>query len=309
MDESKVLSEEEVAALLNVTQDKSKDLTSIIRNENHQVDESAVNTHAMKNVMELTWSECEVLLSSFLRKKISVRLKDMPHGKLSDFLDSEKHVYTVFLLEPFNSYCLVIIDLTVLHYMVTYLYGGHKNSNNDTVIESPGRIGVIVATKISQIILDGFVQACREYGTITYQTIKTVTLPNLISKLAMEDRVFSLNLSATFGEKETSLSIILTEEFVFKFLPANAIPEIQASETQSWRTAIQKQVIDSFVTLSASIPEVTLKASELVALKPGDLIPISDPTVVNICLNNLKLFSGMAGQANSTRVVKILDEY
>jgi flagellar motor switch protein FliM len=309
MDESKILSEEEVDAILKVTQDKSGDLTSIIRNENLQVDESVVNTKAIKTIMELTWSECENLLSSFLRKKIAVRLKDMPHRKLADYLDSDKHMYSVFLIEPFNCYSLVIIDMPFLHYMISYLYGGQKNTNNDTIIESPGKIGVIITTKISEIILDGFIQACKEYGSITYQTIKTVTLPNLISKLGMEDRVFSLNLSAIFGEKETSFSIILAEEFIFKFLPANPVPEVPATETQSWRTAIQKQVIDSYVTLSVSIPEVTIKASELLALKPGDLIPISDPTSVNICLNSLKLFSGTAGQANSTRVVKILDEY
>lgn len=310
MDESKVLSTEEVDALLKVTQEKSGDLTSIMHNDSAVVDESVVDVKALTNICELTWAECETLLTSFLRKKISVKLKGIRHGKFGEFIEgkTDKHVFTVFLVLPFNCYGLVVIDLPILSHVVSLIYGAQDIDKN-FVMEHPGKIGTLVAKKISQLVMDSFVQACKEYGTISYETVKTVTLPNLISKLAVEDKVYTMDLSVTFNDVETLVSIIVAEDFIFKFIPVNAIPEVPAAVNQSWRTAIQKQVVDSYVTLAATLPEITMNMQELMALKSGDLIQIGDPTSVNICLNNTKLFYANAGQANSIRVVKIVHEY
>ena len=47
----------------------------------------------------------------------------------------------------------------------------------------------------------------------------------------------------------------------------------------------------------------------LMKLKPGDVIPINDPSMVYVCTDQVKLFKAVAGTAKSQRVVKILDKY
>jgi flagellar motor switch protein FliM len=110
-----------------------------------------------------------------------------------------------------------------------------------------------------------------------------------------------------FGEVETALSILVASDFLYEFIPSNT-DDVVPIDSESWRTAIEAQVVDSSVTVCVSLPEISIKASDLVALKNGDLIPIGDPTLVYVCLNNTRLFCGNAGQANSSRVVKILSE-
>lgn len=308
MDESKVLSTDEVNALLRVTQENGSDLTKIT-SESITEDDRSISHKALVNITELTWSECEKLLSSFLRRKITVKSKGFNHGTLADCLagKGDSHVYTVFLLTPNNYYGLAMVDLPLLHQMINTLYGG-QNNDKGPVMATPGKVGAIVGEKIGQIALEAFALACREYGTVTSETIKTVTLPNLISKFSLDDRVYALELLVYFGEVETSLTIMIAEEFLYKFIPANATPETPTSETRSWRNAIEHQFVDSSVTLTVSLPEISIKASELMALKSGDLITIPDPTQVSICLNDTKLFHAKAGQAHNTRVVKILGE-
>ena len=72
--------------------------------------------------------------------------------------------------------------------------------------------------------------------------------------------------------------------------------------------AIENQVVDSNITIIASLPEINFKAKDLMSLKNGDLIPIGDPTLVDVYLNDVKLFCANAAQANSKRIIKILGE-
>lgn len=104
--------------------------------------------------------------------------------------------------------------------------------------------------------------------------------------------------------------MVIPVEFLQHFIPVNIDDQegSRARVNQLWQKAIEHQVIDSMVTLVVSLPSVQLNASELVSLKEGDLIPISDPTAVEVYLNNVKLFDAMAGQSNSNLIIKISQE-
>jgi flagellar motor switch protein FliM len=310
MDKSKVLSPEEVDLLLKTTQERENDLSKLISRHQHpdQI-RTALNNKAIGNIIELTWSECEKIFSSFIRKKIIVRPKGSTCGKLSECLDdkSDKHVYTVFYLMPNSFFSLVVTSYPLLHQMINALYGGVMN-NKEPIMEAPGKVGVYVAEKLAELAMEGFSLGSKEYGKITFDTLKTVTTPNLISKLSMDDEIYTIEYALSFGEIEQNLTLMLPLEFLQRFIPNNVVEQIESKKSKPWRTAIENQVIDSQVNVVASLPALTMRAKDLMTLKEGDLIPISDPTVVNIFLNDIKLFSATAAQANESRIVKILSE-
>lgn len=306
---SKILSKEEMDAILSAAQEEGGDLSTVIGSGAARInDPAALNQKAWNNIGELTWAECEKNLCSFLRKKVLVKSKSIQFAKLADALQEkmEKHVFTVFKILPHNCYAVTAIDMPFLHQATNFLFGG-QTSDSEPTIESPGKIGKIIAEKLCQMSMEGFSQACKEYGNITFETVKTVTLPNLITKLSMEDEVYASELIVSFGDTETSLSIMIAANFLFELIPEN-VSEMSVIDDESWRGAIQSQVVDSQVTVTVSLPEVSIKASDLLALKNGQLIPIGDPTQVYVCLNNKKLFLGNAAQANANRVVKITNE-
>ena len=269
-----------------------------------------LNQRAITNITELTWCETEKLLSSLLRKKITIRPHESKFGKLAECLDGklEKHAYSVFHLSPNNAFGLTALTYPFLHQMTNILYGGVLNPN-DPVRDSPGNIGVIIAEKISEVIMEGLSTACKEYGKLVYQIYKTVTLPTLISKLSMDDEVYLMHYKIIMGDVETELNIIIPVVYLLKFLPPDTDEDGNYVRKDAvWRSAIQNQVIDSRVMVVAALPEVTMKMSELLALKSGDIIPIGDPTIVDVCLNDTRVFRATAAQANETRIIKILSE-
>lgn len=310
VDESKVLSTEEVDALSKASQDSGNDLTKLTSGNDKKIENpTSADSKALNNIMELTWSECERIFSSFVRKRIVIKSKSHQFSTVAEALNgkTEKHVYAVFQLKPDHYYGIVVMDLPLLHQMINLIYGGQINEK-EPIMEAPGNVGVIVASKIADLALQGFAEGCREYGVINYEMVKTVILPNLISKLAMDDRVYAIEHEVIFGAVTTSLSIFVPEAFLQDFTTTHPTEIAHVEPSSSWRSAIETQVIDSHVTVTVSLPDISIKAKDLIALKNGDIIPISDPTQVDVCLNGVKLFRGSAAQANSNLVVKILGE-
>lgn len=311
MDESRILSTDEVAAIAQATNDNHNDLDALLNSSNGtQENRYFLNYKALSNITELLWFECEKAFSSFAKKKIAVKTKEVKFDKLGKLLanKADKHIFTTFQFTPNNDCCLSIIDMSFLQQMINITFGGVIDSK-EAIMDSPGNIGKMLAEKLNEIILNGFMAACKEYGKINFTKINTVTSPKLISKMNMEDEVYSMEYIVNLQDIETKFTLQVPVGFLQQYIPVTTIPEKdQMNKENSWRTIIENQVIDSMVTIRASLPTVTIKVNDLLALKSGDLIPIGDPTAVNICLNNVELFRASAAESNSTRIVKILSE-
>lgn len=309
MSDSKVLSQEEVDALLKASQNAADFTAGLTDIGEGKLGGASDIQKSLEKFHEMAAADCTRNLTSFLRHKISVKSKSISEMFVRDHLkdSEEKNVYTVFLASPNDCYGMVIIDLCMLDQVINYLYGGH-NTDKATAMTSPGKIGIIIAEKLSEIILEAIVSSSKEYGKFSYQINKTIAIPTLTSKVSMDDKVYVLNFNVFLGELETTLSITLPSQFITQFFSFKMVEEAKPVESNFWRSAIETQVVDSYVNINAVLPDVNMKITELLSLKPGDLIPIGDPTSVYVCLNNLKLFRAVAGQANSKRVVKILSE-
>jgi flagellar motor switch protein FliM len=174
-------------------------------------------------------------------------------------------------------------------------------------MESPGKIGMLVGERIAKLVLDSLVVACSEYGAFSCEIIKSIAMPNLTSKMSMDDRVYSFDMAIAMSEIEMKMCIIIPESFIREFIPIKG-KEVKHVESNFWRSAIETQVSDSTIDINVTLNDVKFKINDLLAMKTGDLIPIGDPTLTYVCLNKLKLFRASAGQANSKRVVKIVSE-
>ena len=304
-----VLSTEEVDAILQVTKDKDKKPQPIGDVDAPPLPPDAIlQSSSFKNITDMISIVYEKHLVSFLRKKFTVKFKSGTYSTLGEALqlESEKPVFSVFRITPDNQQGIFTVGLSFLHQTMNLLFGG-KIDPTETIIEKPGKVGLIVAEKIANLSLTALIQGCAEYATLNFEIVKTSALPSVSSSLVMEDNVFILDFHVEFEEMQSTMRFMIAEGLI-QLLVAPKSNDARHREKDFWRTAIQSQVIDSMVTLSVNLPDVSVKANEFMELKEGDLLPISDPTLVYVCLNNLKLFRAKAGQANNKRVVKILKQ-
>lgn len=296
-----VLSSEEVDAILKASQEKKVVLSG-------DEAESHINV-ALTNIGELVRMECEDILVSFLRKKLIIEPKQFETIKLSQYLKDKDQInsYSAFRINwKKTCYGLMIIDMPFLHQAINLLFGGQINPE-EPIITNPGKIGFLVAEKICNIILSGFASACEEYAEFTAETIKTSTYPNMTTHINMDEDFYLLNAPIAFDKIETALKIAIPVSFLNELITTH-YGKTKHIDKDFWRSAIKSQVVDTYVTISVTLPDVAMKMQEFMGLQEGDMIPIGDPTVAYVCLNNLKLFRALAAQSNSKRVAKIVNQ-
>lgn len=309
MSEFQVLSSEEVDAILKASQE-GDELTKVLsKSENAKGTSAIQNTQALSNLTELIREEFEKILGSFLRKKAQVKIKTSEFTNLASFLKdhTEKNVFSAFHIMPNDHFGMFVLDYTFLHQTINLLFGG-RLITDEAIFENVGNVGIIITEKLSQLCLSGFTHACKEYGEISCEPTKTTPMASMISHFELEDQLYFLDFILIIEEFEMTLKLLLPTEFLHEFIPVKTTADVKHREKDFWRSAIKSQVVDSFVNVTVNLPDITMKVQDFMSLKDGDLIPIGDPTLVYVCLNSIKLFRAMAGQSNSKRVAKILNQ-
>jgi flagellar motor switch protein FliM len=308
MSDSKILSSEEMDELSKVPDEGKIDLTQIIGSNvaaSSEKKSQGFSSKKLSNITDVTWTECQQQFGHFTRKKMLFSLKQAEilsqENALKDKL--EKRIYLVAKILPQNVFSLVIFDLSFLHQVINILFGGEVNEN-DVVIDKPGKISMTIAEKIGRLVLDSFVVACKEHGEISYEIIKTVTSPNLITKIQDNDKFYCMDMDVKMGTFESAINLMIDEQFILKFIPTTEEASVPNTKN-SWKTAIQSQVVDSLVTLSVTLPDIKVNLKDFLEMKQDALISIPDPTAVYIGLNNIKIYRANAGQRNDKRVVEV----
>ena len=303
-----VLSTEEVDAIMKAAEPAQHDLGSLISSAREQGNRYCA---ALNHIYEQTRVESERNFSAFFRKKIIARLNTSNLITLSVALSqTDKPLfYHVFRILPQDRYGVFVLDGNFVHQTINLLYGGKINPQ-ETVPANPGKIGLMVAEKLCEMALQSFEKACTELSKIQCSILKTSLQPQFPVNVGINgnDEVFQFEFGITLDELETSMRFLVAEPFFNALIPEKT-DIVKDAEKSTWHTAIQSQVSDSTVSVQAALPEITMRAKDFMALKPGDIIPITDPTSVHLCVNSLKLFRAIAGQANGKRVVKILGQF
>lgn len=303
-EERNVLSREEVEAIITSTDNTA---TAQAINGEEVASESKINTHAIANISETLREILESKLTALFRKKIVMKTSPATALSLEELVkdDSEANVYSIFKIKSHNTTVLVVMTNDFLDIAMNLLFGGKLQESGEGSVQL-GKVGVIASEKLALIVLESFVSAVSEYEKIVVEHYKTSHLLHTIMTLP-NDKIHCHELTVCFNEIEKKFKLYLPEEFLAAIAPVN-IGAGKHREKDFWRTSIKEEVVDSYVTVTTNMSDVKINVNKLLELKEGDEIEIIDPTVVYVCLNDLKIYRALAGQSNSKVVVKIVGQ-
>ncbi|AMG29887.1 flagellar motor switch protein FliM [Grimontia hollisae] len=75
-----------------------------------------------------------------------------------------------------------------------------------------------------------------------------------------------------------------------------------------WSKALQDEVMDVEVSLTAKLLETTLSLRDLMEMEAGDVIPVKMPDACTVYIEDLPTFRGKLGQSNDNLAIKITDK-
>jgi len=307
MEERNVLSTEEVEALIKAAQTTSLGVDDIANDEAAE-DTSTINTQALHTILDTTRSDFENKLTALLRKKSAITITPPVMTNFEELLKQAdaKHAYSFLKIMPYDYPAMISTEFSFLDMVINLLYGG-KITASTPEVTSVGKIGVITAEKICLMLMDSFVVASADHAKIKVESPKSSLVMKSANYFKDDESVHAITLSITVEEIETKLFLYLTDELLSTMLPVKA-GKGRHRDSDFWKTAIKSEVIDSYVTITTTTNDIHIKVKDFMKLKEGDEITISDPTIVYVCMNNLKLFRALAGQSNSKIVAKIVGQ-
>lgn len=271
----------------------------------------ALNNKNAKEFLQEFVLECQRVLSSFLRKKISISLDSVTPFVPDQYqADGKKELVLSFQTQPRIHYGIIFFDFLFLHIVITVLFGGELDPN-EPVMNRSGKLGMKIATKLAELCLQAMEKIIKDYLKIE------MTLTNLNPQLyhfVNQDKLISFlcfNLGIHYESTTTQLNIVVPGHLFDAKIEELSVPvEINEEESpdDSLERLFESQLQDSMVEISVSLPDIKLRVNDALDLKTGDIIPIGDPSSVMIYLGSKKIFKGQAGQIKQKRVVKITDK-
>jgi flagellar motor switch protein FliM len=76
---------------------------------------------------------------------------------------------------------------------------------------------------------------------------------------------------------------------------------------ERWSLSLREQLQDAEVELGSSLASAHISVRELMKLKAGDVLPITMPKSIELCVDEMPIFRGQFGVANGRNAVRITD--
>jgi|GEM_PF-3421460 len=279
-------------------------------------DSFCFDNDAIESVVSILTSEGQARLSSFLRKKVFIKLNSIRTCLFDEIEhDHSRLLMLNYRISPYEKYGLITFDFIFLHSVINLLYGGVV-SNNEPIMRGLGKSGIKIAKKVSELFLGVLQESMTEYLKTKVSISDPVSHLSAVFKQEKYDKCYSISLCAWFDSVVCNFNVLLPER-IFSDSdgdivndsnePAGAGNEL-ALQNSIFDEKARNELIDSTVSVSVSLPGIALKLRDVVNLKSGDIIPIGDPVSVLVTLNNKPLYKASAGQSNLRRAVKITDK-
>ncbi|QDP73472.1 hypothetical protein FOG18_13305 [Legionella israelensis] len=242
-------------------------------------------------------------LSSFLGRSFESLFKELQYIRTQDILESkEQQIYSNFRIENQSEQGILIFEPVFLHKIINFLFGSNGQEEEDKLIQF-GPCALKIAQKIAHVCLLSIEKSLEEIEKSTIHLVDSHNNPKAIRRRDISERSCQIFFHVQGMQTCTTLSLVLPEAFIQKIsFQTNA--ENPSRENQPLNP-LHQDLIDSSVDLIAVLPQIKLKLSEVMNLKSGDLIPISNPEEVELKLGERKAYKAIVGQANEKRVVKI----
>jgi flagellar motor switch protein FliM len=237
-------------------------------------------------------------LSSLLRKVTSVNFVSTNMLKFGEFLKSipiptSMHL---FKLDPLRGNALIIVESKIIFMLVDIIFGG--SGRNAFKIE--GReFTAIENNLIKKVILSALGDVERAWQSLA--NLKTAyerseTNPQFIQLVPPNDVVivstFEIEVESSSGTISLCIPYSTLEPIRERLHAAYQSEQLEVDKT--WINRFKGGLLASKVGLSASLGSTEINASEVINLKKGDVIPLSqyvaDP--INIYVEGVKKFKG-----------------
>ncbi|KGP63727.1 hypothetical protein EP47_05025 [Legionella norrlandica] len=248
-------------------------------------------------------------LSQYLGKKIDFEYKAIKYLEDKDTIKNYKDfIYTVFALQNREEQGLLLFDFQSASLFIDYLYGYVGNESNKELL-SFGNCSLKVIDQIGNLCLVSLGKIFSEQIDFQPQLLKSTLYLKNLNFRHIEEKNYQILFQMNANKVNCFFKLILPQKILEEMAFYNHTIKNETADDclqDEFNSSLKKEVIESTVNVIAMLPEIKLPLNKVMNLKSGDLIEVSDPSLVELCVDNKKVFNAQLGQLNSYKAVKTI---
>ncbi len=319
MSENEILSEEEVDALMDgvtsgeVGGDSPPPAGEVIpydlTDQDHIVrGQLPVLEKINANFMRLL----EEGFEQMLQRPVEIEEDGLQTVRTSDYIHSLGLPVSLNFIEvaPLRGEALVVLDPAMVFAIVDIYFGGTGKYRNQKI----GRDFTPTENRIIQLVLNQLLQdlggAWEPVMQITPRFIKSESDPQYSVLAGSREMLvissFRMSLEEVDGEFHIALPATMVEPV--RDLLDGGQRKNKSVDQGDWLQALQMNIQEAKVDLSATIARTRLTLRDVVGLQSGDVIPVNMPEQATLQVGDVPVFTGQFGVYREHNAVRVTGE-
>jgi flagellar motor switch protein FliM len=314
MGAQEVLNQEEVNALLNAVDSGDVNTDAPINPEevrpydflSDQV-ATRVRMPAFDLINERMARSLRVSLYNLIRRPLEIAVMPMQVRKFADFAQSLALPSNLNLIRinPLRGNALFALDPALVFAVVDNFFGGTGRQQ-----KTDGREFAPTEMRVIQMLLRAAFNDMREawapVAAIEVEFVKSEVNPSFAQIAAQAEPVvicgFQLALDGGGGDMHVVLPLSMIEPL--KDVLESGGSTVPSAQDGRWLASLKEDIQDAEIELSTMLGHASVKLSQLVNLKPGDVIPCDFSGKATVLAEGVPLFRGSYGVSRGQQSVR-----
>jgi flagellar motor switch protein FliM len=250
-------------------------------------------------------------LRELIRQPVDVTLKPVqltPYGEwqAATPLPASLNVYTV---KPWPRSALVAVDGKLLFALVDSYYGGGgrkaQPAAREKLTPTEERLNKIVV----DLVVEHFRRAFAPVAALEFAHSQTETNATYLAVATSSEAVVVTRVEVLLKQAGGAVSLVipLSSFDTVRDKLTEGLKTVTPETRQRWRQGLRAQLEHTQLDLATVFLETELKVSELLKLKPGDILPIEMPKTATLRAGSRALLRGKFGRSRGYNAVSIIE--
>jgi flagellar motor switch protein FliM len=311
------LSEEETNALLGGVSSGAVEVSTGKGSEYADVKPFEFGAHAriqsnsyprLKVLNQQLANQVQNFCSSTLNCQVEIKPQPVSVRTFSDHSGQMAPVSAVtsFRARPLEGHGLIILEAPAISQLVEAFFGGAQSSavRNTSGAFTPGEMAV--CRLFADSLLAMMQTTWEPLIDMKLERDSTEVGTDLIDDIGATDLVIGNRFEMDFGGSNAAFSLLLPINVISPLVPVldGQKRERDAAEDARWARAIRSQLLDADIRLQGTIGTARLRLGELVGIKPGTVIHISNPRRATILAGGTPVISGTYGVHSGNNAIE-----
>ncbi len=265
---------------------------------------------ALDRINERWVGEFQQALGELVRRSVEVSAQDVQVTVYGEWLSEFESPSSLNVLnvDPWGGDALVAVGGRLLFVLVDSYYGGAGQVTNALprieLTPTEERLNRILV----ETLTSHFREAFEPVASIQFEQKRTEVNPYYASIATPSERVVVIRLDVTLNETSGAICLVLPLTLldpVREKLAAD-LKTVSPESQERWYQGIREQLERTALDLTSVFLQSEISMRELVALKPGDILPIEMPKTTTLCAGGRPLLNGKFGRSRGYNAVSIV---